>query len=90
MKSVIRLFAAGLLVFSQWAFALPDGAVNVNTAQVEELAAALTGVGASRAQAIVDYREKFGSFESLEDLMAVRGIGQHVIDTNKDKIHFSE
>lgn len=88
-RAVLALIVSLALVTGS-AWALPDGAVNVNTAPAQELAAALDGVGAARAQAIVDYREQFGQFEAAEDLLAVRGIGQHVIETNREKIHFSD
>ena len=83
------LFFVALLGL-QSVFALPPGAVNVNTATAEELAATLTGVGESKARAIVDYRETHGDFVDLDELMAVRGIGDHVIESNREKIYFSE
>jgi competence protein ComEA len=51
-----------------------NGVVNVNTATVEELEL-LPGVGAVRAQAIVEYRKEHGAFEKVEDLVGVKGIG---------------
>lgn len=60
--------------------------VNVNEADAETIAAALSGVGVSRAQAIVDYREQYGQFYSAEELTAVRGIGDSTVEKNLDKI----
>ena len=60
--------------------------VNVNQADAETIAAALVGVGVSRAQAIVDYREKYGEFYSAEELTAVRGIGESTVEKNLDRI----
>ncbi len=57
-------------------------AVNVNTADVEELADLLHGVGMSRAQAIIDFREEHGPFKSAADLAQVRGIGPSTIEKN--------
>lgn len=51
------------------------GVVNVNTATVEELQL-LPGIGETRARAIVATREERGSFKSVEELVAVKGIGQ--------------
>ena len=51
-----------------------QGVVNVNTASVEELQL-LPGVGEVRARAIVDLRKQRGGFKSLEELRAVKGIG---------------
>ena len=93
MNHLLRVaYVALLLAFAGGAAALPDEAdsVNVNTAPAEKLAEVLDGVGNSRARAIVDYREQFGAFETEEDLMEVRGIGQHVIDSNREKILFSD
>ena len=49
--------------------------VNVNTATAEELEA-LTGIGPALAEAIVSYRDEHGSFETAEELMNVKGIGE--------------
>ena len=60
--------------------------VNVNTADAEAIAEALVGVGKTRAEAIVAYREQFGKFYAAEELTAVKGIGQATIDRNQDRI----
>jgi competence protein ComEA len=52
----------------------PSNAVDINTASATELEK-LTGVGASTAAAIIDYREKIGGFETCADLVKVKGIG---------------
>jgi competence protein ComEA len=52
-----------------------SGALNLNTASVEELTR-LPGVGPTRAQAIVELRTKMNGFKSVEDIMRVRGIGR--------------
>ncbi len=56
--------------------ASPSGStlVNINTASLAELDA-LPGVGPSTAKAIIDTREKKGSFTSADDLLDVPGIG---------------
>ncbi len=53
--------------------------VNVNTATVQELDK-LPNIGLTKARAIVDYREKFGPFQKLEELLNVSGIGQSTLD----------
>lgn len=88
-QSATRVAAVLLLLLaSQMAFALPeDGlSVNINEANVEELAAALDGVGQARAQAIVDYRTENGDFLIVEDLLAIRGIGEAVLEANRERI----
>ena len=49
--------------------------VNINTAATAELEA-LPGVGPALAARIIDYRQKYGPFKKIEDLMSVRGIGE--------------
>jgi competence protein ComEA len=49
-------------------------AVNINTATKEELTS-IKGVGAGRAQDIIDYRTKNGPFKSVDDLEKVPGVG---------------
>ena len=51
------------------------GVVNVNTASAAELEM-LPGIGASRAKAVIEAREAKGGFKSLDDLLAVKGIGE--------------
>jgi competence protein ComEA len=52
-----------------------QGVVNVNTATAAELEM-LPGIGASRAKAVIEAREAKGGFKSLDDLLAVKGIGE--------------
>jgi len=60
--------------------------VNINTADAQTLAANLKGVGETRAQEIVRYREAYGPFASADELMEVKGIGQSTLDMNRDVI----
>lgn len=59
--------------------------VNINTATAEELTV-LKYVGETLSQRIVEYRKEHGAFESPEDIMKVRGVGQRIYDANKDII----
>ena len=52
----------------------PDS-VDINSASVEELAAALPGIGPGKAQRIVDWRETNGPFQFIDQLLEVSGIG---------------
>ena len=52
-----------------------EGKVKLNSATLEELQK-LPGVGPSTAQSIMEYRKKCGSFQELEELKEVRGIGE--------------
>ena len=62
--------------------------VNINEADAAEIADTLVGIGMSRAQAIVQYREEHGQFTSLDDLVDVKGVGEATIVNNKDRIRF--
>ena len=52
--------------------------VNINTATVEELDG-LPGIGPTKAQAIVDYREQNGPFQSVDELLNVTGVGNSTL-----------
>lgn len=65
--------------------AAKDGKVNINTATVEELKT-LKGVGEKKAEAIIEYRKKNGSFKTKEDLMKVRGIGKKLFEAFQERI----
>ena len=60
--------------------------VNINTADAETLAKALTGIGLTKAQAIVDHRERHGRFDQAADLARVKGIGEATVTRNPEKI----
>lgn len=61
------------------------GIVNLNTASRDELMT-LNGIGASRADAILAYREEKGKFQKVEDIMKVPGIKNAAFQKIKDKI----
>lgn len=63
----------------------PTEKINLNTATLEELQT-LSGIGESKAQAIITYREEVGAFEKIEDLMKVSGIGEALYEKVKDHI----
>lgn len=77
------LFSLGLLLASSVALAAP---VDINSADAETLSAAINGVGAKRAEAIVAYRDEHGAFQSVADLAKVKGIGLRIIEANKDNL----
>jgi competence protein ComEA len=60
--------------------------VNINSADAATLAEALSGVGSSRAEAIVRYREMYGPFESIEELAEVSGVGSATLERNRGRI----
>nr|WP_313405123.1 helix-hairpin-helix domain-containing protein [Pseudomonas sp.] len=60
--------------------------VNLNTADAETLQRELAGIGATKAQAIVAYREAHGNFASVDELLEVKGIGAATLEKNRDKL----
>ena len=62
------------------------GKVNINTADIAELTT-LDGIGEKRAGEIISYREENGGFDSIEELMNIKGIKQAAFDKIKDKIY---
>lgn len=62
--------------------------VHINKADADTIARVLDGVGMSRAQAIVTFREEYGDFTSEDDLLMVRGVGEVTLRNNAGKIEF--
>ena len=62
------------------------GTVDINTADAETLARMLQGVGMVKAQDIVAYRETYGDFKSVEELLEVKGIGPATLERNRHRI----
>lgn len=83
----MKKFAALLIGLALVAFnAL--AAVNVNTATQEQLET-LNGIGPAKAKAIIEYRNKNGSFKTVEELDKVPGIGQGVLGKIKAEVSIS-
>lgn len=64
-----------------------SGKININTATAEQLTE-LNGIGEVKANAIIEYRNNFGNFISLEEIMNVKGIGEKTFEKIKDYITF--
>jgi competence protein ComEA len=63
--------------------------VNINTADKETLMT-VKGVGEKRAEAIIAFRQQNGPFKSVDDLLLVKGVGQSIVDDNRDTLSTSE
>jgi competence protein ComEA len=59
--------------------------VNINTADAKALAS-LSGVSRSLAEKIVKYRDEHGPFRKAEDLRRVDGVGNGVLEKNRERI----
>ena len=62
-----------------------SGKININTANSEELQS-LKGIGPSTASSIIAYREEYGGFSSIEEIMNVKRIGEKTFAKIKDRI----
>ena len=62
------------------------GTIDINTASAEVLATELHGIGEKKATEIVKYREANGAFESVEELTKVKGIGDTILEKNRERI----
>jgi len=81
VRRSIQALIVSLMPALVWA-----GPVDINTADAATIAKELQGIGLSRAQAIVAYREKNGAFRSVEDLRKIKGIGAKVLERNRANI----
>ena len=87
--AVAVLFAATLPAGSPAARAAEDPPatavqpVNINEADAAALASGLNGVGRSRAEEIIRYRETYGPFKTVEELTEVKGIGKSTLEKNR-------
>ena len=59
--------------------------ININRATEAELVA-LNGIGSSKAQAIILYREMFGGFKTVDELTKVKGIGAKTVEKNRQRL----
>jgi competence protein ComEA len=81
LRRCVQALIVTLMPVLAWA-----GPVDINTADAATIAKELQGIGLSRAQAIVAYREKNGAFRSVDDLRKIKGIGAKVLERNRANI----
>lgn len=86
-RSTIRSLITALALLPCLAFA---GPIDINTASAEQLSEGLLGIGPQKAAAIVAYREQNGPYRSAADLTKVKGIGDNVLEKNRDLIGFGQ
>ncbi|CAM3927169.1 ComEA family DNA-binding protein [Avibacterium endocarditidis] len=60
--------------------------LNINTATASDIQRSLVGIGAKKAEAIIEYREKHGKFTAIEQLLEVQGIGKATLEKNRERI----
>lgn len=76
-----------LLLLAVFSLSLLLGAVDINTADKKELLS-LNGIGAKKAEAIIAYRDN-NCFKSVDELTNVKGIGDKLVDKNRDSLEAS-
>jgi competence protein ComEA len=86
MKTLTQILSSLVLSLLLATSAFAAGKVDINHASASEMAAALNGVGESKAKAIVEYRTENGPFKSAEQLAQVRGIGLKTVEKNIERI----
>ena len=62
-----------------------QSSININRATEAELVS-LDGIGSSKAQAIILYRDMFGGFKTVDELTKVKGIGAKTVDKNRRRL----
>ncbi|BDM24237.1 MULTISPECIES: ComEA family DNA-binding protein [Pseudomonas] len=60
--------------------------LNLNQADAATLQKELNGIGKAKAEAIVAYREANGAFASVDELLEIKGIGNALLERNRDKL----
>ncbi len=90
MRAIQTLLFAALLALGGASAFANDSYVNINTADAQTLADALVGVGLSRAEAIVAYRQANGEFRDAYELTAVKGIGDRTVERNEANIRLRD
>ena len=81
--SLLAVALAGMMSLPGYA---ADTSININTANAQQIAEVLDGVGLSKARAIVEYRDTKGPFKSSTGLLAGKGIGEATLKRNVEKI----
>ncbi len=73
------LFAASLPVMAA------NMSININTANAEQLSE-LSGIGPSKANAIIAYRKAHGPFKDISEITKVKGIGPKLLEHDKAQL----
>ena len=86
MRTIQSMLVLLAMLVSVSSFA---GPVDINSADASTLASAITGVGESKAAAIVAYRDTHGPFASVDELSKVKGVGMKTVDKSRSNLTVS-
>ncbi|ROS05126.1 competence protein ComEA [Sinobacterium caligoides] len=97
MKTIVKsVLLSAAIVLSPMAtvIAAEDGSliverVDINSADADMLAEMLSGVGLTRAKAIIAYRQLHGDFKSAEELAEVKGVSERMVAQNSTRIRLN-
>lgn len=87
MKYLVLLI---LMAGSLFATTVSAEMVNINKASAEVMQSNLKGIGAKKAEAIINYRTEHGDFKKLEDIKEVKGIGDALFEKIKTEISLDQ
>ena len=68
-----------------WSLSQDEKRISLNQATTGELET-LPGIGPSKAEAIIKYREEVGAFQSIDELTNVSGIGEKTLEKLRDSL----
>lgn len=83
-----HIFMAVALMFAAFTAQAAD-TIDINHADEQALSKQLTGIGPTKARAIVKHREEHGPFVSVDELSLVKGIGEKTVEKIRDQITVS-
>lgn len=86
MNTLFLVFKSVLLSLAMSFAVLASGPVDINYADADLLVKGLNGIGPTKAEAIVAWREENGPFLSADQLVEVKGIGLATVEKNRDRI----
>jgi len=88
MKLWYSLVIAIVLTIGGFSAAIADP-ININTATAKEMETGLKGIGPRRAAAIEQYRNEYGPFQSVDEILKVPGVGNKILEENRHNLTVS-
>lgn len=85
MNSKFKLLISSLLFAVSLPVIATNTTININKANAEQLSE-LSGIGPSKANAIIAYRKAHGPFKDITDITKVKGIGPKLLEHDKPQL----